>query len=345
MTSTEQRRVRALRPHRILATLVVLALGTVPAATAHAQPKDAGAIQSARDAYNEGVTLRDKGDLRGALIKFKAAHALARTPITGVELARTHETLGELVEASEVCLGVGRTPISAEETARSAQARRDALELAGKLESRVATLRIVITGVKDPADAEVTVDGNLIPGVALQVPRRLNPGKHEILAHVGKGPEARAQIELKEGDKSEIELKVELPPPEPAIVGPVHGGPAPGQPNPRAAEADNSRTFVYIGGAALVVGGGLGAITGLMASSEKDKLDTACANNTCPPAQHDALDDAKLLGNVATLGFIVGGIGAGVLVYGLVSAPPKAKVGTSVSPWLGLGSAGLNGRF
>src|SRR5690606_27203790 len=90
------------------AARLVLAFGSFVAlsapATALAQ-RTAQDIESARQLYNQGIELRDKGDLRGALDKLRAAHALGNTPITGIELCRTYAALRQPVEAREVCLG------------------------------------------------------------------------------------------------------------------------------------------------------------------------------------------------------------------------------------------------
>src|SRR5438874_1930474 len=95
---------------RAFAAIALAALVAVPAVSfgqPAAQPSAAD-LESARELYKEAKALRDKGDLRGALEKFKQAHAYGQTPVTGLELGRTHMQLGELVEAREVFLSVAR---------------------------------------------------------------------------------------------------------------------------------------------------------------------------------------------------------------------------------------------
>jgi hypothetical protein len=43
---------------------------------------------------DEGERMRAAGDLRGALTRFKAAHAILHIPTTGLQLARVHTGLG-----------------------------------------------------------------------------------------------------------------------------------------------------------------------------------------------------------------------------------------------------------
>ncbi len=87
-----------------------------------------------------GLELRAKGDAAAALEKLKAAYALVRTPITGIELGRTFMTLGSLVEARETFLSNARIPERPEETARSKAARKDSEELAEQLRTRIPSL-------------------------------------------------------------------------------------------------------------------------------------------------------------------------------------------------------------
>src|SRR5689334_14406679 len=108
MTSTRRARVFA-------SALFLVALGTTTGARAQRTAAD---IESARQLYNQGIELRDKGDMKGALEKFRAAHALGNTPLTGIELCKTHAALKQPVEAREICLGVARIPPTAQETSR-----------------------------------------------------------------------------------------------------------------------------------------------------------------------------------------------------------------------------------
>ena len=122
------------------ASLCLLA-AFVLAGVAHAQREPTPAdLETARDLYKQGRDLEKKGDLKGALEKLRAAHAVGRTPLTAIELARVEVQLGMVVEAREVCLGVARMPVASDESARSATARKDAAKLAEDLKAKVATV-------------------------------------------------------------------------------------------------------------------------------------------------------------------------------------------------------------
>ncbi len=340
MTSSRRRSALAL-------PTLLLVLGV--SGSAHAQ-RTAQDIASARQLYNEGIELRDKGDMKGALEKFKAAHALGNTPITGLDLCRTYSALKQPVEARETCLGVGRIPLLAEESPRSKDARNDAARLAEAERPKIGSIRLKITGVPEGWQPTVTVDGATVPPVALNEPRAVNPGVHAIVAKVGSGPETRATLETREGETKDIELAVQ-PPPEGETPQPV--GPAPSTPPP---PPQKKNTFATVSFAIAGVAGVVGTVAGLAAISGKSDLDKDCTSKICGRDQWPALDSAKTWGNVSTAFFIIGGaaLGAGLvstLASGSSKSPPraakapKAASKITVAPVLGVGGAGFHGSF
>ncbi len=311
---------------RRIAFCTFLALGVeVLPGTASAQ-RSAGDIETARQLYNQGVELRDKGDMKGALEKLRASHALGNTPITGVELCKTHAALSQPVEAREVCLGVGRIPPLSGETARSQEARTEAARLAEEQRPKIAMVRLRITGVPQGREPTVIVDGAAVPLAALGELRAVNPGHHELSARIGSGPETRSQLDIAPGETKDITLPVTAPPPD--ALPPPGGAPYQGD-QPRQKEHSNGLAI-----AGFVVGGvavGIGAVTGIVALSGKSDLDDKCADKICGRADHDALDSAKKWGTVSTVSFIVGGIG---LIVGLTAtlAAPRSSSGALSAP-------------
>lgn len=91
---------------------------------------------------------------------------------------------------------------------------------------------------------------------------------------------------------------------------------------------------VVVGGAG-IVGLGVGAAFGLMASSDKSSASCA-ANNYCAS---QALSDARNHATIATAGFVGGGVllaaGLGLVIFG----PKSASV--RVAPAVGMGSTGI----
>lgn len=111
-------------------------------AWAQSPPDD---VAQARELFVEGSELRDQGDVRGALEKFKAAHALAVNPITAFELARTYEAVGMLEQARDLYASIAGIPVQPDETERAAAARRDGAKAAEELKSRVPPPAVVPT--------------------------------------------------------------------------------------------------------------------------------------------------------------------------------------------------------
>lgn len=324
---------------RALGTAIALAFTTATLATTPAFAQRAAAdVETARQLYNQGRELRDHGDLVLALEKFKAAHALAKTPITGLELARTHAALNQPVEARELCLSVARIPVTAEETARSVEARNEAAKIAEEMAPKIATLRIKLHGARPGDEVILLIDGATVPPLAMNEPRSLDPGAHAISARIGAGEESKATTTLKEGETRDVELTV-VPPPK--VVAPVG-------PEPTPARTEQRSPLVIPGLAVAALGVGVGAITGVIAIVKKSQLETSCLGGKCGPAQFDELDRARLIGNVSTVAFIVGAAGGAVVIYGLTHpTTAKANAGkvTTVQPFVGVGSLGFHGSF
>lgn len=331
MTSSERRQV--LRP-----ALLALGLGLV-VSNAHAQRSPAE-IESARQAYNDGMALRDRGDLKGALEKFRAAHALGNTPITGLELCKTHAALGQPVEAREACLGVGRIPPLAGETPRSQEARSEAARVAEEVKPRISAIRIKVLGVPAGREPTVVVDGAPVPAAALGQPRSMNPGPHVVTARVGSGVETRATFDMREGEARDVEMTVAPPPAEEPAAAPP---PARYEDRPKPEKKTSGLATVGFGIA--IAGGAIGVITGAVALSKKSDLDDACIDKGCGRELHGELDSARSWAGISTASFILGGVGAGLGLIGLASSGSSNNTGARVTPVIGLGGAGVHGSF
>ncbi len=172
------------------------------AAAARADDTNAADRETARIAFADGNKLRDDGNVRGALEKYKAAFALAPTPVTALEVGRAESDLGHLVEARETLLRVESMP-SKNESPKSQAARAEAAATAAKLVSRIPKVTLHVNGPVE--SASITIDGVTIPREALTVARVLNPGRHVALAIVG-GHTAQQTFDVREGETREVTL-------------------------------------------------------------------------------------------------------------------------------------------
>jgi hypothetical protein len=296
--------------------------------------------ENARNLMDQGDTKRDKGDLHGALKAFEAADAIMHVPTTGLEVARTQVQLGMLVEARETVGRVIRIPTRPNEPAPFVAARKAADQLATDLDKRIPTVTLAVTA--DPSQPpQATIDGETI--AALDVPRKVNPGKHVIVVKSG-AIEKREEVHLSEREQKTVsfDLKpkvVEQPPPPPPAGG------------------DLGKPLMYGGFALAVVGIGVGSVTGLMSISKVNDVKKDCSGDKCPPERQGDIDSARSLGTISTIAFIAGGVGVGVGIAGLIlsnKSGSERPQGTSasagrararVSPVVGPTWLGLDGSF
>jgi hypothetical protein len=310
--------------------------GTPPPSASTPSAPSAADLESARELFKEGRELRQNGDLRRALDRFKAAHAYGQTPVTALELGRTHVQIGELVEGREVLLSVARMKVQPDETDKSAQARAEAAELAEEVKKRIPTLSVKLAGVASDSAAQLTVDGFAVPIVGLSGIRKANPGKHVVVARAGTHEETR-NVELEEGKTQEIAIDL-------AGTGAAGGGPTPPVVAPDTTGKKIS-PVTWIGLGVGVVGVGVGTAFGVIALGKASKVNDACTGTHCPPSTKSDVDSGRSAATISTIGFAVGGAGLIAAAVGyLVLSKPSASA-LRVVPFVTANGAGVDGRF
>ncbi len=235
---------------------------------------------AARILFTEGKELRDAGKVQTSLERFQRAYDLAPTPITTVELARTHAMLGHLVEARRLYRSIESLEKKPGESPKSLGARVEAKRLANELDAKIPTVIIRAEGGKN-----ASLDGKPIElGVALAV----DPGKHTVIVD-GKSD----GFTVNEGERDRA-ITIELPrevAPKPTLET---------KPTPAVPPTSKTNTLVWIGGVTggigLLVGAGAGALALSRASDVKD----GCPDNVCPPSHHEDLDATRRWATVST---------------------------------------------
>ncbi len=328
---------------------------TPPTETTPAQPPAEAAGPSsadratARQLAQEGYLALKGKDYATAADRFKRALDLVHAPTLLRDLARSQVGLGKLVDAHETYGQIIREGVAKDAPAPWVKALADAKSEIAGIPPRLPYVTITVAG---PGHPSVTIDGAPIAEASLGVKRPIDPGRHDIRA-LGKGYyTAKKTVSLKEGESLSVAFELEEAPTD----------------APAKGELDESKGKVVVTFAepawrkptmisAFAVGGAglaLGSVTGILALTKHGKLSTDCTRNVCGPQQKADLDNYHTLGQLSTIGFVVAGVGAaaGTVLLFMRPQPQEEDEGAepgapsvSVSAFLGVGSAGVQGTF
>ncbi|MDF2698176.1 MAG: hypothetical protein K0S65_6559 [Labilithrix sp.] len=314
MSASDVRSVRALAA--IVSLGLVLATGT---ASAEPTPPER---EAARTLLLSGREKKKNGQLKEALADFEKAHAIMRVPTTGLDLGKAQRELGLLVEARATFLEAARYPVRSNESRAFKRARKEARQQADEITPLLATVTISVA-----ADAQVKIDDAEISASSINVPLKVNPGKHEIVASRG-GDEKRQTIEVAPGEIKTVELLLEgAAPPPPSKPSSSSSSSSSGA---DAETQTGTNPLVWVGAGTAGVGLAVGAVTGIMAFGVHDEVAARCEDGVrCPEPTHADIDRGQTLGTVSTIAFVVAGVGAGILVYGLLNPTVSPKADSS----------------
>jgi hypothetical protein len=317
---------------RTVLSVASLLVGLGAERAAEAEPS-AGDLATARSALKEGLALREKGDLAGALGRFTTAFDLVPTPVTGFELGKTHLLMGHVMQAHEMFQKIGRIPPALEESERSAAARAEAIRLSADLEPRVPTLRIRL---KLPPDATATVriDDDAIVTTGAVTPRAVDPGTHVLVARAGEGPEERVTIQLAEGETKDVELAPQWIPTK--IVPPT---------STQVVYLRQTNPLVFVGFIASSVTLTITGVSAVLAVNAAGRAREGCGRDYCPQFVRD--DDITIMRTWVAATVI--GAGATLVFFALgvvsIGKPTNERVVSGIKPYVGPGAAGFVGRF
>ena len=307
---------------------------------------------TARQLMDVGDAKFAEGDYQAALEAYQGADEIMGVPSTGVAVGRTQAKLGLLVEARDSLLRVTRFPQKPGESSVYVDARREAAQLAAALVERIPTVKIEVTGAADGTELDVRVDDKPVAKGTLRFPRRMSPGKHAVVVRAQGYFDGSATVDLAEGDREVVTIALKRDPNAPVEAATEPDGPEPSPANGSDDEGGLS-PLVWVGFGVGAAGLLVGTITGAVALSRTSSLRDTCGGDVCGPQHEDDVKKAEAIAHGSTASFAIGGVGVALGVVALLwlsggdEATPDAAAmeGASVSPWIGVGSAGLTGRF
>lgn len=278
-----------------------------------------GDEKRAETLFREGREALARGDNAGACAKFTESIRLTRRPGPLLNVAQCDEQRGDIMAAfARWNEGLSLLP-AGDERIPVARAHVEALD------RRIPRLTIKLP----PAianEAIVRLDGAVLDRAALDQPRQIAPGKHEVVVDLPTRPTWRTEVQVAEGERRELLA-------------------APPAPVEKSSGAQRTAGFVVgaIGVASLVAGGILGGV----AIAKKAEVVDNCTNG-CNQAARDARDSGKVIAHASTATIAIGAAG---LVTGLILAltdRPKPEAGSasvSAAPLPGGFAFSVTGSF
>lgn len=329
-------------------------------------------MAAARALGTEGVQMADAGDCAGAIPKLAAAEKLFHAPTTLSRLGECEIKVGKIVAGTEHLNRVVREPLPPNAPPAFLAAQQRAQAALGPALPRIGKLKIHVDGAP-PDKVTATVDGVPVSSALFDAARPTDPGTHEVKAVAAGFKPASATVRLIDGGEAAVSLRLEpdpsaaaappapvpaetpatpvapaATPPAAAPAGPPGAAPPP-TPVTQAPEPKSSPPTAAI--ALLVVGGvgiGVGTVFGVLALGEKSTLDGQCGSTKKACTNQGDVNALSTDAWVSNVGFGVGIVGLAVGAILLAthhSETASASTKPHVTPWIGLGTAGVGGTF
>jgi cell division septation protein DedD len=332
----------------------------------HAEERDPAAAQAL---FDQARALMKAKRFDEACPKLAESQRLDPGIGTQFRLADCYEQQGKIASAWAGFLDVASLAAASNQGEREKAAR----QRAAKLEARLPHLTIDVPAASRVDGLAVKRDGVVVGDAQWGSPVPVDPGDHVLVASAPGHRDYSAQVSLHEGASATVgvpslaeQTVAAAPPKEAAAPASVSVAPppppSPGPPIqtvPPPVHGSGPSAFVVGLGALGLVGVGVGTVFGVMASSKYDDSKGNCRKddvNLCSAQGVDQRNTAFTYGNVATTGFIVGGValaGAATLWIfgGHDSEAPPAQTAAAFSWRAGLRSTAdrrtvvVEGRF
>ena len=282
---------------------------------ARAEERDPAAAQAL---FDQARKLMKAGRFTEACPKLAESNRLDPGIGTQFHLADCYEQSGKIASAWAGFLEVA----SLAQASGQADRERVAQKRAEKLEPRLPRLEISVSDAHRVDGLEIRRDGVLMGAAQWGTPLPVDPGEHEIVARAPGRHTLTQTLRLEEGKTASFELPLLAPRkesvsqelvPQSSESEPEPPGkssePAVPSAEPKA-ESSGPSALVWALAGVGAVGLGVGTVFALEASSTNQDSKEKCradAPNLCDPDGVALRNDALDQGNIATVGFVVGG--------------------------------------
>jgi len=304
-------------------------------------PSNATPVQreQAQARFARGKDLFAKRSFDEARAEFVASHDIVASPNTRLQIGRCLRAMGKFVAAYAE---FGRTIVEAKELSGGDNRYKLASDAAvverGELEP---LLGFVSLNIQNPSDdTRVTVGAEEIRRAAWSEPAPASAGVTEIVVETPGHAPLRSTVTLAQGAKTSVTIDAQsgellaaptpTPPPPPP---PPASEPPPAPPFPL-------RRWAYVAGGVGAAGLVTFAVSGLLAKSTYNDLQTSCGG-PCPADKAGEIASGKTQQTVANVGLVLGvlGVGAGATLFVLSMRHGAASPGIAIvaSPmWIGV---------
>jgi hypothetical protein len=298
---------------------------------------------------------------------FTRAESLVHSNVHRLFIARSHVQLGQLVRAREQYIKIVNERLAPNAPDPVREAHDEAEQELRALEPRIPYVTVTPDGAGGQP-VTITMDDAPFPPALVGVPRPVDPGERRFRAYAEGLASPEVTLNMTEGMRERLTLALEpstdrpphyVPPEDeeeletPGVV--VAPTATPEDSGPTRSGGSGLRTAGWVSLGVGAVGLGVGTVFGLQALSKRsdanDLADTCTAASPCSPATADQIgnldDQANGANTLAIVGFAVGGVGvaAGITLQLLGGGDSDSANEPGITPWVGLGSAGMSGRF
>ncbi len=324
-----------MKPYQYLCTLLLGsgALGALLLDPAFCAASDADTA-AAQALFDQGKTLMGDGHYAEACPKFAESERLDPGIGTLLNLADCTERQGKLATAWSQF----REAADMASAANNSEAEQIARGRAEQLARQVSNIVIDVNKAHVVAGFQLTRDGKFVGEPEWRVPIPVDEGRYTIRASAPGHEPWETTVQVK-GSGESVVVKVDPLKPLPGATDDATGKPSTG--------LGKRKLLAIVVGSVGVAALGTGIVLALVAKSKFDSADKTCPGDAVCHNQGavDQSSSAATLGNVATVGFVVGAVGlaAGTVLW--LTAKPRDEQKPSAGVAIGLGNVRLAGRW